>query len=110
MNKMEQLVEEPDGQKQSEKKKSKSYHGQIECISYGRVTFKCDKKIPDDKSYTILFRPSRMVLRYQYRALEQLVAMPADILKKFLFPEQVMMRELPVLWYVQSFHLTKNRF
>ncbi|XP_017473968.1 PREDICTED: putative helicase MOV-10 isoform X1 [Rhagoletis zephyria] len=98
MNRMEQLAEEPGSQNQSEKKKTKSYLGQIECISYGRVTFKCDKKIPDDKTYTILFRPSRMVLRYQYRALEQLVAMPADILKKFLFPEEVRIRELPALW------------
>lgn len=97
MKKMEQLNDETAVTQAPAKKKSKKYIGQVECISYGRVTFKCDQKIPSDKMYTILFRPSRMILRYQYRALEQLVAMSPPLLKRFLFPDQILMREMPAL-------------
>ncbi|XP_054739971.1 uncharacterized protein LOC129245675 [Anastrepha obliqua] len=96
MNKMEQFVYEP-GVKKSSNKKNKPFLGRIESISYGRVAFKCARDIPIDKTYTILFRPARMVIRYQYRALEQLVAIPPLVLKKFLFPEKVMVQELPAL-------------
>uniref|UniRef100_A0A0K8V839 Putative helicase MOV-10 n=3 Tax=Bactrocera latifrons TaxID=174628 RepID=A0A0K8V839_BACLA len=97
MKKMEQLSDETAVKQAPEKNKSKKYIGQIECISYGRVTFKCNKKIPSDKTYTILFRPARMVLRYQYRALELMSIMPPRILKQFLFPDEILMRELPTL-------------
>uniref|UniRef100_A0A0A1WWI7 Putative helicase mov-10-B.1 n=1 Tax=Zeugodacus cucurbitae TaxID=28588 RepID=A0A0A1WWI7_ZEUCU len=96
MKKMEQLVDETAAKQQTAQKKTKKYIGQIECISYGRVTFKCQQKIPSDKLYTIIFRPSRLVLRYQYRALEQMVAMPPCLLKELLFPDEILTRELPV--------------
>lgn len=97
IKKMELLSNETNVKRQSAKKKSKHYIGQIECTSYGRVTFKCKNKIPSDKVYNLLFRPSRIVLRYQYRALEQLALMPPSILKQFLFPGEILRRELPPL-------------
>ncbi|CAD7012028.1 unnamed protein product [Ceratitis capitata] len=94
MNKMEELI---DALSKKGKKKCKSFCGFIECVSNGRVTFKCEQKIPIDKTYTVLFRPSRMVLRYQYRALEQLVAMPQLTLKQFLFPDKILPRQMSVI-------------
>lgn len=64
---------------------SQSYLGQIEDINSGRVTFKCFKKLDLKRTYTVVFRPARLQLRHQYRALEILpVVMP--LLSKFLFP------------------------
>ncbi|XP_073813654.1 uncharacterized protein isoform X2 [Musca autumnalis] len=66
----------------------------IQNLRNGRVSFKCTgKKLDIHANYTIIFRPSRLQLRYQYRGLELLPhVMP--YLQKFLFPTQVMEKPL----------------
>ena len=66
-----------------------AYVGQIVAINTGRVSFKCDRKINISSQYTIICRPSRLTMRYQYRSLE-LLNENMLYLRKFLFPTKLM--------------------
>uniref|UniRef100_A0A1I8P464 C2H2-type domain-containing protein n=1 Tax=Stomoxys calcitrans TaxID=35570 RepID=A0A1I8P464_STOCA len=69
------------------------YVAQIIDISSGRVSFKYCRNgrspLSLKRPYTILFRPSRLQLRYQYCAL-QLLPEVMKYLKKFLFPDTIL--------------------
>ncbi|XP_061399349.1 uncharacterized protein LOC133335062 [Musca vetustissima] len=69
-----------------------TYLGTIEDVSSGRVNFRCYKRLDLKRKYTVIFRPSRTLLRYQYRAMELLnVIIPH--LTRFLFPTKLLIRE-----------------
>ncbi|XP_058980902.1 probable RNA helicase armi isoform X2 [Musca domestica] len=70
--------------------------GRIQNLKYGRVSFKSDIKLDIHASYTVIFRPSRLQLRYQYRGLEGL-PQAMLCLKKFLFPIEVSARQLALV-------------
>lgn len=73
-----------------------TFVGQIEDVNSGRISFKCYQKIDVKKPYTVICRPSRLNVRYQYRSLEMLpMAMP--FLKNFLFPAELVPRPLSTL-------------
>lgn len=62
-----------------------TFIGKIYTINMGRISFKCNRNIKLQSQYTVIFRPSRLNVRYQYRCLESL-PLTMDYLKKFLFP------------------------
>ncbi|XP_073811815.1 putative helicase mov-10-B.2 [Musca autumnalis] len=66
----------------------------IQNMENDRVSFQCYDRILDVHGcYTVIFRPTRLQLRYQYRGLELLPhVMP--YLQKFLFPTQVIEKPL----------------
>ncbi|XP_073812312.1 uncharacterized protein [Musca autumnalis] len=69
-----------------------TYLGSIEDVNSGRVSFRCYKRLDLKRTYTVIFRPSRTLLRYQYRAMELLpVVIPH--LSKFLFPARLLPKE-----------------
>ncbi|XP_075170009.1 uncharacterized protein LOC142241986 [Haematobia irritans] len=72
--------------------------GQIEAINGGRISFKYFRgsQLPLDlhRTYTILFRPARLQLRYKYRAME-LLPMIMKHIGKFLFPQNIPPMDLP---------------
>lgn len=70
------------------------YIGKIENIYSGSVSFKCYGKPNLKSSYTVIFRPSRLQLRYQYRALELLNEVMPHV-QKFLFPDDIGRKSLP---------------
>lgn len=73
---------------QEDMKERNMHVGRIEDVNSGRITFRCFKKLDLKRNYTVIFRPSRMTLRHQYRAMEILPAL-MPFLMKFLFPAQL---------------------
>uniref|UniRef100_A0A1I8Q9M8 C2H2-type domain-containing protein n=1 Tax=Stomoxys calcitrans TaxID=35570 RepID=A0A1I8Q9M8_STOCA len=79
-------------QNKDDMKESDTYLGYIEDVNSGRVAFKCYHTLDLKRSYTVVFRPSRLQLRLQYRAMEMLPSV-MPFLKKFLFPSQLLPME-----------------
>lgn len=79
------------------KKKTKKIFCSVYRIYGSKICFKLRdrdaKPINLDKQYDVSFRPGRIPIRYQYRALE--ILNKKDDLKKFLFPTINFNKTLP---------------
>ncbi|XP_032597081.1 uncharacterized protein LOC6569064 isoform X1 [Drosophila grimshawi] len=77
------------GEPEKNRKEPRIYFARILGVSDQRVNITCDRSLPDNTTFTLIFRPLRSIQRYQYRALEQLKSMNADHVQRLLFPQNI---------------------
>ncbi|XP_017069246.1 uncharacterized protein LOC108106578 [Drosophila eugracilis] len=65
------------------------YFARILGVSTQRVNITCERQLQDNTTYTLIFRPLRAVMRYQYRALQQLSLTRATDVQRMLFPGDI---------------------
>ncbi|BFG03319.1 uncharacterized protein DMAD_02607 [Drosophila madeirensis] len=70
-------------------KQPRVYFARILGVSTQRVHITCERQLADNTTYTLIFRPVRAVMRYQYRALEQLGWTNSQHVQRILFPEEI---------------------
>ncbi|XP_037716828.1 uncharacterized protein LOC119551516 [Drosophila subpulchrella] len=70
-------------------KQPRVYFARILGVSTQRVNITCERQLPDNTTYTLIFRPVRAVMRYQYRALQQLSLTRAIDVQRILFPGEI---------------------
>ncbi|XP_002138690.3 uncharacterized protein [Drosophila pseudoobscura] len=71
------------------KKQPRVYFARILGVSTQRVHITCERQLADNTTYTLIFRPVRAVMRYQYRALEQLGLTNSQHVQRILFPAEI---------------------
>ncbi|XP_023160074.2 uncharacterized protein LOC111592226 isoform X2 [Drosophila hydei] len=84
-----QKVNEQFGLPEKERREPRVYFARILGVSTQRVNITCDRHLLDNTTYTLLFRPVRAVLRYQYRALRQLSLTNPEHVERLLFPSTI---------------------
>ncbi|KAH8402341.1 hypothetical protein KR009_011436 [Drosophila setifemur] len=67
-------------------KQPRVYFARILGVSTQRVNITCQRQLPDNTTFTLIFRPLRAVMRYQYRALQQLSLTAVGDVQRILFP------------------------
>ncbi|XP_020801116.1 uncharacterized protein LOC110178339 isoform X1 [Drosophila serrata] len=72
------------------------YFARILGVSTQRVNITCERQLADNTTYTLIFRPMRAVMRYQYRALQQLALTRAEDVQRILFPGDIPRESVPV--------------
>ncbi|XP_030554711.1 uncharacterized protein LOC115758287 isoform X1 [Drosophila novamexicana] len=82
-------INEQFGVPEKERREPRVYFARILGVSTQRVNITCDRHLPDNTTYALLFRPVRAVLRYQYRALHQLKLTNAEHVQRLLFPATI---------------------
>ncbi|XP_034477048.1 uncharacterized protein LOC117783648 isoform X1 [Drosophila innubila] len=82
-------VNEQFGAPEKERREPRVYFARVLGVSAQRVNITCDRHLPDNTTFALLFRPVRAVLRYQYRALHQLKLTTAEHVQRLLFPSCV---------------------
>ncbi|XP_022223596.2 uncharacterized protein LOC111074918 [Drosophila obscura] len=70
-------------------KQPRVYFARILGVSTQRVHITCERQLPDNTTYSLIFRPVRAVMRYQYRALEQLTLTNSQNVQRILFPGEI---------------------
>ncbi|KRG05413.1 uncharacterized protein LOC6580910 isoform X2 [Drosophila mojavensis] len=85
-----QKVNEQFGLPEKDRREPRVYFARILGVSTQRVNITCDRHLLDNTTYTLLFRPVRAVLRYQYRALGQLKLSNPEHVDRLLFPPSIM--------------------
>ncbi|XP_017054176.1 uncharacterized protein LOC108096803 [Drosophila ficusphila] len=70
-------------------KQPRVYFARVLGVSTQRVNITCERQLPDNTTFTLIFRPVRAVMRYQYRALQQLSLTRASDVQRILFPGEV---------------------
>ncbi|XP_017000701.2 uncharacterized protein [Drosophila takahashii] len=70
-------------------KQPRVYFARILGVSTQRVNITCERQLPDNTTYTLIFRPLRAVMRYQYRALQQLSLTRHSDVQRILFPGEI---------------------
>ncbi|XP_039480377.1 uncharacterized protein LOC120444635 [Drosophila santomea] len=70
-------------------KQPRVYFARILGVSTHRVNITCERQLPDNTTYTLIFRPLRAVMRYQYRALQQLSLTSHSDVQRILFPGEI---------------------
>ncbi|XP_017129698.1 uncharacterized protein LOC108147578 [Drosophila elegans] len=70
-------------------KQPRVYFARVLGVSTQRVHITCERQLPDNTTYTLVFRPLRAVMRYQYRALQQLALTCAADVQRILFPGDI---------------------
>lgn len=78
-----------DGMVGSLDKQPRVYFARILGVSTQRVNITCERQLPDNTTYTLIFRPLRAVMRYQYRALQQLSFTRHSDVQRILFPGEI---------------------
>ncbi|KAH8309305.1 hypothetical protein KR059_008042 [Drosophila kikkawai] len=71
------------------------YFARILGVSTQRVNITCERQLADNTTYTLIFRPLRAVMRYQYRALQQLALTRAEDVQRILFPGDILWESVP---------------
>ncbi|XP_043642316.1 uncharacterized protein LOC122612635 [Drosophila teissieri] len=71
-------------------KQPRVYFARILGVSTHRVNITCERQLPDNTTYTLIFRPLRAVMRYQYRALQQLSLTRHSDVQRILFPGEIL--------------------
>uniref|UniRef100_A0A6P4EMT0 Uncharacterized protein LOC108041247 n=1 Tax=Drosophila rhopaloa TaxID=1041015 RepID=A0A6P4EMT0_DRORH len=84
-----QWAREVDGKFGSLDKQPRVYFARVLGVSTQRVNITCERQLPDNTTYTLIFRPLRAVMRYQYRALQQLDLTRASDVQRILFPGEI---------------------
>ncbi|XP_068148123.1 LOW QUALITY PROTEIN: uncharacterized protein [Drosophila tropicalis] len=79
-------VDERFGALDKQRHEPRVYFARILGVSTQRVNITCERQLPDNTTYTLIFRPVRAVMRYQYRALQQLALTRAIDVQRILFP------------------------
>ncbi|ALC41938.1 CG6701, partial [Drosophila busckii] len=77
------------GQPEKERREPRVYFARVLGVSAQRVNITCDRHLPENTTYSLVFRPVRAVLRYQYRALNQLKLTTVEHVQRLLFPPVV---------------------
>ncbi|KAH8236931.1 hypothetical protein KR038_000337 [Drosophila bunnanda] len=72
------------------------YFARILGVSTQRVNITCERQLADNTTYTLIFRPLRAVMRYQYRALQQLALTRAEDVQRILFPGDIPRESVPL--------------
>ncbi|EDV56098.2 uncharacterized protein Dere_GG22453 [Drosophila erecta] len=70
-------------------KQLRVYFARILGVSTQRVNITCERQLPDNTTYTLIFRPLRAIMRYQYRALQQLTLTRHSDVQRILFPSEI---------------------
>ncbi|XP_017106936.2 uncharacterized protein [Drosophila bipectinata] len=84
-----QWARKVDGQFGPLEKQPRVYFARILGVSTQRVNITCERQLPDNTTYTLIFRPVRAVMRYQYRALQQLALTNSTDVRRILFPGEL---------------------
>ncbi|EDV37969.1 uncharacterized protein Dana_GF11149, isoform B [Drosophila ananassae] len=91
-----QWARKVDGQFGQLDKQPRVYFARILGVSTQRVNITCERQLPDNTTYTLIFRPVRAVMRYQYRALQQLALTNSTDVQRILFPGELPPQSKPV--------------
>ncbi|XP_033152218.1 DNA-binding protein SMUBP-2 isoform X2 [Drosophila mauritiana] len=78
-----------DGMVGSLDRQPRVYFARVLGVSTQRVNITCERQLPDNTTYTLIFRPLRAVMRYQYRALHQLSITRHTDVQRILFPGEI---------------------
>ncbi|KAH8418554.1 hypothetical protein KR222_000543, partial [Zaprionus bogoriensis] len=82
-------VNELFGAPEKEHREPRVYFARVLGVSTQRVNITCDRHLPDNTTFALVFRPVRAVLRYQYRALNQLKLTTEEHVNRLLFPSSI---------------------
>lgn len=82
-------VNELFGAPEKERREPRVYFARVLGVSTQRVNITCDRHLPDNTTFALVFRPVRAVLRYQYRALNQLKLTTEEHVNRLLFPSTI---------------------
>ncbi|XP_062135558.1 uncharacterized protein LOC133845192 isoform X1 [Drosophila sulfurigaster albostrigata] len=82
-------VNELFGPPEKERREPRVYFARILGVSPQRVNITCERHLPDNTTFALVFRPVRAVLRYQYRALHQLKLTTSEHVQRLLFPSNI---------------------
>ncbi|XP_030386001.1 uncharacterized protein LOC115632864 isoform X2 [Scaptodrosophila lebanonensis] len=63
------------------------YFARVVGVFGQRVNITCERKLPENERFTLIFRPLRSIMRYQYRALQALETINHTHAKRLLYPE-----------------------
>ncbi|KAH8300631.1 hypothetical protein KR018_000086, partial [Drosophila ironensis] len=69
--------------------KPRVFFARILGVSTQRVNITCERQLPDNTTFSLIFRPLRAVMRYQYRALQQLALTNTADVQRTLFPGDI---------------------
>ncbi|XP_023037575.1 uncharacterized protein LOC6639688 isoform X2 [Drosophila willistoni] len=89
-------VDERFGALDKQRHEPRVYFARILGVSTQRVNITCERQLPDNTTYTLIFRPVRAVMRYQYRALQQLALTRAADVQRILFPADTTRQRVPI--------------